>query len=96
MKLGLTFLKSPSPKFGLRASFNSDKGRFTELGMDPKETSSGSRTSTIRTSCLSALDPSFSCAPNIPACHHLASPNSCFLLPALGVLPDKEDSHVHR
>jgi hypothetical protein len=51
----LTFLKSPSPKFGLRASFNSDSGRFTELGMEPRETSSGSRTSTIRTSCLSAF-----------------------------------------
>jgi hypothetical protein len=46
-----TFLKSPSPKFGLRASFNSDKGRLTELGMEPSATSSGSRTSTIRTSC---------------------------------------------
>ena len=58
MEYGLTFLKSPSPKFGLRASFNSDKGRFTELGIEPRETSSGSRTSTMRTSCLSALSTS--------------------------------------
>jgi len=46
----LTFLKSPSPKLGLNASFNSERGRLTELGIDPSDTSSGSLTSTIKTS----------------------------------------------
>jgi hypothetical protein len=76
MKLGLTFLKSPSPKFGLRASFNSDKGRFTELGIEPRETSSGSRTSTMRTSWLSAR--SLSCA---VLCYFLLPPISLEEMP---------------
>jgi hypothetical protein len=92
----LTFLKSPSPKFGLRASFNSDRGRFTELGMEPRETSSGSRTSTMRTSCWSALSPSVSRSPVSLCCHRLDPPVPAFRSRgSVEVIQGTEEVYVH-